>query len=55
MCLLLAFCVGVSLVVGAYKHVNFLKLNKTFMRKIASKMNNEQQTCTVQQTIKETH
>lgn len=55
MCLLLAFCPKVSLLVGAYKQVNFLKLNKTFMSKIASKMNNEKQTCTLQKTIKETH
>lgn len=47
MCLLLSFCARVSLVVGAYKQVNFLKLNKTFKRNIASKMNNEQKTCTV--------
>ena len=54
MCLLFSFCVEVSLVVGAYKQVNFIKLNKTFMNKIASKMNNEK-ICTVQKTIKETH
>ena len=52
MCLLLACCVEVSLVVGAYKWVNFLKLNQTFMREIASKNNNEQQACIVQKTIK---
>lgn len=55
MFLFLSFCVEVSLVVGAYKQVNFRKLNNTFMRKIASKMNNEQQTCTMYKTIKETH
>ena len=48
MCLLLAFFVEVSLVLGAYKQVNFLKFNKTFMSKIASQTNNEQKTCKMQ-------
>lgn len=55
MCLLIAPCVEVSLVVCAYNQVNFLKFLKTFMRKIASEANIEQQTCTMQLTIKETH
>ena len=38
---LLSFCDEVYLVVGAYKQVNFLKLNKTSMSQITSKMSNE--------------
>ena len=55
MCMLISSCVDVSLVVCAYDQVHFLKFKNTFMRKIASETNTEKKTCTVQQTIKNTH
>ena len=55
MCMLIASCVEVSLVVCAYNQVNFLEFKKTFMRKIVSETNIEQQIFRVQQTIKDTY